>query len=86
MGATSDPCLHVLPSNHLMYLQVGSSFYKQNQIRVIHKANKTKKPTKLENKNKNKGKKIWKPIITYHIIVAAPIKHSPKIVQGQSSS
>ena len=58
MGATSDPRLHVLPSNHLMYLQVGSSFYKQNQIRVIHKANKTKKPTKLENKNKNKGKKI----------------------------
>ena len=57
MAATSDPRLHVLPSNHLMYLQVGSSFYKQNQIRVIHKANKTKKPTKLENKNKNKGKK-----------------------------
>ena len=69
-----------------MYLQVGSSFYKQNQIRVIYKANKTRKPTKLENKNKNKGKKIWKPIITYHIIVAASIKHSPKIVQGQSSS
>ena len=43
MGATSDPCVHVLPSNHLKYLQVGSSSYKQNQIRVIHKANKTKK-------------------------------------------
>ena len=56
MGATLDPCLHVLPSNHLKYLQVGSSSYKHNQIRVIHKANKTKIPTKLENK-KNKIKK-----------------------------
>ena len=52
MGATSDPRLHVLPSNHLKYLQVVSSSYKQNQIRVIHKANKTRKPTKPENKNK----------------------------------
>ena len=50
MGATSDPRLYVFPSNHLKYLQVGSSSYKQNQIKVIHKANKTRKPTKLENK------------------------------------
>ena len=58
MGATLDPCLHVLPSNHLKYLQVGSSSYKQNQIRVIHKANKTRIPTKLENKiNKIKKEK-----------------------------
>ena len=57
MGATLDPRLHVLPSNHLKYLQVGSSFYKQNQIRVIHKANKTRKPTKPKNK---KGKKKMK--------------------------
>ena len=82
MGATLDPCLHVLPSNHLKYLQVGSSSYKQNQIRVIHKANKTKIPTKLENKKNKikKEKKIRKPTITHHIIVAAPIKPSPKIV------
>ena len=33
--------LHVLSSNHLKYLQVGSSSYKQNPIKVIHKANKT---------------------------------------------
>ena len=78
MSATSDPRLHVLPSNHLKYLQVGSSSYKQNQIRVIHKANKTRKPTKLEKK------KNLKPTVTHHIIVAAPIK-PPKIVQGQSS-
>ena len=76
MGATSDPCIHVLPSNHLNYLQVGSSSYKQNQIRVIHKANKTRKLKK---------KKIWKPTVTHHILVAAPIKLSPKIVQGQSN-
>ena len=82
MDATSDLRLHVLPSNHLKYLQVDSSSYKQNQIRVIHKANKTRKPTKLENK---KGKNIWKPTITHHIVVVAPIKPSPKIVQGQSS-
>ena len=50
IGATSDPRLHVLPSNHLKYLQVCSSSYKQNQIRVIHKANKTIKSTKLEKK------------------------------------
>ena len=57
MGAISDLHLHVLPSNHLKYLQVGSSSYKQNQIRVIHKANKTRKPTKLENQQNQKIKK-----------------------------
>ena len=56
MGATLDPHLHVFPSNHLKYLQVGLSSYKQNQIRVIHKVNKIRKPTKPENK-KNKNKK-----------------------------
>ena len=54
MGATLDLHLLVLPSNHLKYLQVGSSSDKQNQIRFIHKANKTKKPTKLEKKKKFK--------------------------------
>ena len=57
MGATSDPRLHVLPYNHLKYLQVCSSSYKENQIRVIHKANKTRKPTKPENKKNKKTKK-----------------------------
>ena len=59
MGATLDLHLLVLPSNHLKYLQVGSSSDKKNQIRFIHKANKTRKPTKLEKKKKN-----LKPTVT----------------------
>ena len=59
MDAISDPRLHVFPSNHLKYLQIGLLSYKQNQIRVIHKVNKIRKPTKPENKKKikKKGKK-----------------------------
>ena len=34
MVASSNPRLHVLLSNHLKYLQVDSSSYKQNPIRV----------------------------------------------------
>ena len=52
MGATSDPRLHVLPSNHLKYLQVGSSSY-QKKIKL----GLFIKPTKAENQQNQKKKK-----------------------------